>query len=65
MCYLKPKFMEFGLPGARPYHRQTRHYKELKLKEKEIMTYLHDLEMKNMEARENKQELKKETHFYR
>ena len=65
MCYLKPKFMEFGLPGARPYHRQTRHYKELKLKEKEIMTYLHDLEMKNMEARENKQELKKEKNFYR
>lgn len=65
MCYLKPKFMEFGLPGARPYHRQTRHYKELKLKEKEIMTYLHELEMKNMEARENKQELKKEKNFYR
>ncbi|EDL37212.1 mCG113006, partial [Mus musculus] len=49
----------------RPYHRQTRHYKELKLKEKEIMTYLHDLEMKNMEARENNQELKKEKNFYR
>ena len=65
MCYLKPKFMEFGLPGARPYHRQTRHYKELKLKEKEIMTFLHDLEMKNMEARENNQELKKEKNFYR
>ena len=29
------------------------------------MTFLHDLEMKNMEARENNQELKKETHFYR
>jgi hypothetical protein len=57
--------MEFCLPGARPYHRQNRHYKELKLKEKEIMTYLHDLEMKNMEARENKQELKKEINFYR
>ena len=57
--------MEFCLPGARPYHRQTRHYKELKLKEKEIMTFLHNLEMENMEARENKQELKKETHFYR
>ena len=65
MCYLKPKFMEFGLPGARPYHRQTRHYKELKLKEMEIMTYLHELEMKNMEARENNQELKKEKNFYR
>ena len=29
------------------------------------MTYLHNLEMENMEAQENKQELKKETHFYR
>ena len=57
--------MESYLPGVRPYHRQTRHYKELKLKEKEIMTYLHELEMKNMEARENKQELKKEKNFYR
>ena len=57
--------MEFCLPGARPYHRQTRHYKELKLKEKEIMTFLHNLEMENMEAQETKQELKKETHFYR
>lgn len=57
--------MEFCLPGARPYHRQTRHYKELKLKEKEIMTFLNDLEMENMEARENNQELKKEKNFYR
>ncbi|EDL37213.1 mCG113008, isoform CRA_a [Mus musculus] len=45
--------------------RQTRHYKELKLKEKEIMTFLNDLEMENMEARENNQELKKEKNFYR
>lgn len=29
------------------------------------MTFLHNLEMENMEARETKQELKKETHFYR
>lgn len=29
------------------------------------MTFLHNLEMENMEAQENKQELKKETHFYR
>lgn len=29
------------------------------------MTYLHILEMENMEARENKQELKKEKNFYR
>ncbi|NP_083652.2 spermatogenesis associated glutamate (E)-rich protein 4a [Mus musculus] len=54
-----------GSMNKRPYHRQTRHYKELKLKEKEIMTYLHNLEMENMEARENKQEFKKEKNFYR
>ena len=29
------------------------------------MTFLHNLEMENMEAQETKQELKKETHFYR
>ena len=28
------------------------------------MTFLNDLEMENMEAKETKQELKKETHFY-
>lgn len=57
--------MESYLPGARPYHRQNTLYEKLKLKEKEIMTFLHDLEMKNMEARENNQELKKEKNFYR
>ena len=57
--------MESYLPGARPYHRQNPLYEKLKLKEKEIMTYLHILEMENMEARENKQELKKEKNFYR
>ncbi|XP_017176562.1 spermatogenesis associated glutamate (E)-rich protein 4-like isoform X1 [Mus musculus] len=45
--------------------RQNPLYEKLKLKEKEIMTFLHNLEMENMEAQENKQELKKETHFYR
>ena len=38
---------------------------KLKMKEKEVMSFLHNLEMENMEAQENKQELKKETHFYR
>ena len=57
--------MESYLPGARPYHRQNSLYEKLKLKEKEIMTFLHNLEMENMEAQETKQELKKETHFYR
>lgn len=57
--------MESYLPGARPYHRQNPLYEKLKLKEKEIMTFLHNLEMENMEAQENKQELKKETNFYR
>ena len=50
--------MESYLPGARPYHRQNPLYEKLKLKEKEIMTFLHNLEMENMEARENKQELR-------
>ena len=57
--------MESYLPGARPYHRQNPLYEKLKLKEKEIMTFLHNLEMENMEARENKQEFKKEKNFYR
>ena len=50
---------------ARSYPRQNPLYEELKLKEKVIMTFLHNLEMKKMEARENKQELKKEKNFYR
>uniref|UniRef100_A0A8C6GQR6 Disks large homolog 5 N-terminal domain-containing protein n=1 Tax=Mus spicilegus TaxID=10103 RepID=A0A8C6GQR6_MUSSI len=39
-------------------------YEELKLKQKELMTLQHDLEMATMEAREEKEELKKEINFY-
>jgi hypothetical protein len=50
-------FTEFSLPGARTYHRQNLLYEKLKLKEKEVMSFLHNLEMENIEARENNQEL--------
>ena len=40
-------------------------YEQLKLKEKEVMTFLHNLEMEKIEAQENIQELKKEINFYR
>lgn len=52
-----------GSMNKRPYHRQNPLYEKLKLKEKEIMTFLHNLEMETMEARENNQELK-EINFY-
>ncbi|EDL14000.1 mCG125816, partial [Mus musculus] len=41
----------------RTYHRQNLLYEKLKLKEKEVMSFLHNLEMENIEARENNQEL--------
>ena len=40
-------------------------YEQLKLKEKEIKSFLHNLEMEKIEARENIQDLKKEINFYR
>ena len=40
-------------------------YEKLKMKEKEVMSFLHNLEMENIEARENNQELKKEINVYR
>ncbi|XP_021010609.1 disks large homolog 5-like, partial [Mus caroli] len=48
-----------------PYHRQNPLYEQMKLKEKEIVTFLHKLEMETMEPRENFQELEKEINFYR
>ncbi|GAB1289376.1 Spermatogenesis-associated glutamate (E)-rich protein 4C [Apodemus speciosus] len=39
-------------------------YEQWKLKEKEVMTFLHNLEMEKIEAQENIQELKKEINFY-
>ncbi|XP_052028748.1 disks large homolog 5-like, partial [Apodemus sylvaticus] len=38
---------------------------KLKLKEKEIMTFLHTLEKENIEAKQNFQDLRKEINFYR
>jgi hypothetical protein len=40
-------------------------YEKLKMKEKEVMSFLHNLEMEYTEARENNQELKKEINVYR
>ncbi|XP_021045897.1 disks large homolog 5-like [Mus pahari] len=50
--------------SSRPYHRQNPLYEEWKSKEKEIMTFLHNLEMDNIAFQENNQELKKEINFY-
>lgn len=58
-------FMEFCLPGARPYYRPNPLYEKLKLKEKTVMSFLHNLEKDNIEFSENFQEHKKETNFYR
>ncbi|EDL03236.1 mCG117742 [Mus musculus] len=44
--------------------RLNQSYEELKLKQKELMTLQHDLEMATMEAREENEELKKEINFY-
>ena len=57
--------MEFCLPGNRPFQKLNPMYEQLKLKEKEVMTFLHNLEMEKIEAQENIQELKKEINFYR
>ena len=42
--------MEFSLPGARTYHRQNLLYEKLKMKEKEFMSFLHNLEMEYIET---------------
>ena len=57
--------MEFSLPENRPFQRLNPMYEQVKLKEKEAMTILHNLEMEKIEAQENIQELKKEINFYR
>jgi hypothetical protein len=43
-------FTEFSLPGARTYHRQNLLYEKLKMKEKEFMSFLHNLEMEYIET---------------
>ena len=39
-------------------------YEKLKMKEKEVMSFLYNLEMEYVEAQENNQELKKEINLY-
>jgi hypothetical protein len=58
-------FVEFCLPGNRPYHRPNPLHEKMKVKEMEVMSFLHKLEMENIEASRNNQELKKEINFYR
>eukprot|EP00073_Rattus_norvegicus_P043907 XP_017445987.1 PREDICTED: disks large homolog 5-like isoform X3 [Rattus norvegicus] len=50
---------------ASPYFRPNPFYENLKIKEKEVMSLLHNLDTKNIEHREKFQELKKEINFYR
>ena len=57
-------FTELSLPGARTYHRQNLLYEKLKMKEKEVMSFLYNLEMEYVEVQENNQELKKEINLY-
>ncbi|XP_034375349.1 disks large homolog 5-like [Arvicanthis niloticus] len=54
-----------GSMNKRPYYSPNPLYERLKLKEKTIMTFLHKLEMDNIEFHENCQEHKKEINFYR
>lgn len=56
--------MEFYLPGDRPYYTTNPFFEKLKLK-KEIMSFLHNVQMENIEARQTFQEHKKEINFYR
>ena len=49
----------------RPYYPPSPFYEKLKLKEKEIMSFLHHLEMENIEARQKFEEHKKKINFYR
>ncbi|XP_052028757.1 disks large homolog 5-like [Apodemus sylvaticus] len=54
-----------GAMNKRPYYTPSPLYEKLKLKEKEIMTFLHTLEKENIEAKQNFQDLRKEINFYR
>ena len=56
-------FMEFCLHGDRHFEKPNQMYEQLELKE--IMSFLHNLEMEKIEAQESIQELKKEINFYR
>eukprot|EP00073_Rattus_norvegicus_P054581 XP_017457001.1 PREDICTED: disks large homolog 5-like isoform X2 [Rattus norvegicus] len=54
-----------GSMNKSPYFRPNPFYENLKIKEKEVMSLLHNLDTKNIEHREKFQELKKEINFYR
>ncbi|XP_063134727.1 disks large homolog 5-like [Rattus norvegicus] len=54
-----------GSMSKSPYFRPNPFYENLKIKEKEVMSLLHNLDTKNTEHREKFQELKKEINFYR
>ncbi|XP_063134897.1 disks large homolog 5-like [Rattus norvegicus] len=54
-----------GSMSKSPYFRPNPFYENLKIKEKEVMSLLHNLDTKNIEHREKFQELKKEINFYR
>ncbi|XP_052028758.1 disks large homolog 5-like [Apodemus sylvaticus] len=53
-----------GAMNKRTFQRLNPMYEQLKLKEKEIKSFLHNLEMEKIEAQENIQDLKKEINFY-
>nr|XP_038954032.1 disks large homolog 5-like isoform X2 [Rattus norvegicus] len=54
-----------GSMNKSPYFRPNPFYEKLKIKEKEVMSLLHNLDTNNIEHREKFQELKKEINFYR
>ncbi|XP_063134487.1 disks large homolog 5-like [Rattus norvegicus] len=54
-----------GSMSKSPYFRTNPFYEDLKIKEKEVMSLLHNLDTKNIEHREKFQEIKKEINFYR
>ncbi|XP_063134674.1 disks large homolog 5-like [Rattus norvegicus] len=54
-----------GSMNKSPYFRPNPFYEKLKIKEKEVMSLLNNLDTNNIEHREKFQELKKEINFYR
>lgn len=58
-------FIGVYLPGASPYFRTNPFYEKLKIKEKEVLSLLRNLEIKNTEHCKKFQELQKEINFYR
>lgn len=58
-------FTEFSLPGSRPYFSPNPFYEKLKIKERDVISFVHNLETEKVETSENFQELRKENNFYR